>query len=183
MHIPTHILSGWCIGNCFGFTPRERLLCMIAASIADIDGLGFFFSEEVYWRLHHSLGHNVFFGVMAALAMAVWSKRWATAFAVYVGLFHLHLLMDYFGSGPGWLIHYLWPLSEAGWKTHLVWNLFSWQNLMAAGILLAWTGVIAYVARRTPLELIAPRLDRRCCDFLHDARRQLAGDSRRSAAV
>lgn len=183
MHIPTHILSGWCIGNLFRFSPRERLFCMFAAAIPDIDGVGFFFSEEVYWRLHHYLGHNVFFGVGVALAMSAFSSRRWLAFTVYAGLFHVHLIMDYFGSGPGWMIHYLWPLSAAAWKTHLVWDLYSWQNLTAAGILLAWTAGIAYVARRTPLELIAQRLDRRCCEFLHDSRRQLAGDSRGPEAV
>ena len=46
MHIPTHILSGWCIGNVLPLNGRERLFCMVAASVADFDGLGIIFGEE-----------------------------------------------------------------------------------------------------------------------------------------
>jgi hypothetical protein len=173
MHIPTHILSGWCVGNCVQFSPRERLFCMTAAAIADVDGLGFFVSDELYWRFHHYLGHNLFFGVAVSLLMAAWSRRRLAAFAMYVTLFHLHLAMDLVGSGPGWAIYYFWPISNTGYRTTLVWELSSWQNTVAAGTLLAWTLAIAYVARRTPLELIAPRLDRRCIDVLH----QRSGDA------
>lgn len=38
MHIPTHIMSGWVIANCVPLTPRERLACMIIATVPDIDG-------------------------------------------------------------------------------------------------------------------------------------------------
>ena len=30
MHIQTHILSGWVIGNALRLSPRERLFCMVA---------------------------------------------------------------------------------------------------------------------------------------------------------
>lgn len=159
MHIPTHILSGWCVGNCFRIGPRERLFCMIAAAAADIDGLGILFGEEMYWRFHHSLGHNVFYGAMLAGAMAIWSARPYLCFVLYLVLFHLHLLMDFFGSGIGWKIHYLWPLLMQGWKTNLAWNLSAWPNYLAFLILLLWTALIALRYRRTPLELIAPRLN------------------------
>jgi inner membrane protein len=180
MHIPTHILSGWCLGNCVRFSARERLFCMIAASAADIDGIGFFISEELYWRLHHYLGHNIFFGVALAAVLAAWSRRRLAGFGVYLGLFHLHLAMDYVGSGPGWMIHYLWPLSATGWRTHLVWDLFSWQNLLTAGVLLTWTILIACRHGRTPLELIAPRLDGQCTAWLVSVPK-VAGHKNRTA--
>lgn len=161
MHIPTHILSGWCLGNWVNLKPRERLLCMAAASIPDIDGCGIVFGQEMYWRFHHFVGHNIFFGLMiAGLGAVISTRRWL-AFAIYLLAFHLHLLMDFFGSGPGWKIHYWWPLSERGYRTQYVWDLSSWQNTTAAVILLVWTIAIAYRFRRTPLELISPSLDRR----------------------
>lgn len=40
MHIQTHIVSGWCAANLLDLTPRERALAMVAASAADLDGLG-----------------------------------------------------------------------------------------------------------------------------------------------
>jgi hypothetical protein len=174
MHIPTHILSGWCLGNCVRFSPRERLFCMTAAAIADIDGIGFFISNEMYWRLHHYLGHNLFFGVAISLVMAALSRRRLAGLAMYVTLFHLHLAMDLVGSGPGWAIHYFWPVSSVGYRTTLVWDLFSWQNILAAGIFLAWTMAIAFISRRTPLELIAQRLDRRAIELLTPRAREQA---------
>lgn len=160
MHIPTHILSGWLVGNAAPLGPRERLFCMLAASLPDLDGLGFFLGEEAYWRFHHTAGHNVFFGVAlsAALTFASTTRR-ALAFAAYLLCFHLHLLMDFYGSGPGWAIHYLWPVDGRGWKTGEAWELSSWQNRVAFALLLAITVAIAWRWKRTPLERVAPRLD------------------------
>jgi hypothetical protein len=50
MHIQTHIMSGWCLGNYAKLTPRERFCCMLAASWADLDGLGMLAGPEVYWN-------------------------------------------------------------------------------------------------------------------------------------
>jgi hypothetical protein len=51
--------------------------------------------------------------------------------------------MDYYGSGPGWHIHYLWPAGSLILKNPNAWEFFSWQNLLAALLLLIWTIVIA----------------------------------------
>lgn len=161
MHIPTHILSGWCVAGFLPLRPRERLFCMLAASLPDLDGLGILVSEEMYWRFHHYAGHNVFFGLLLSAGLAAFSwRRWIT-FAACLTCFHLHLGMDYIGSGPGWMIHYLWPLNDYGIKTDAGWALDSWQNRVAFGVLLLVTIAIGYWRRITPLELMAPRLDRR----------------------
>jgi LexA-binding, inner membrane-associated putative hydrolase len=175
MHIPTHILSGWCIGNLVPhFTPRERLFCMIAATAADVDGLGRIVSEELYWDYHHRLGHNAFFAQLLAAAMAMTSTRGrrGVAFLMYLVLAHVHIILDYFGSGPGWPLHYLWPASEIGIVNSRAWPFFSWQNLLAAFALIAWTLVIAWRQGRTPVEMITPRLDR---GFVARLRSLLAG--------
>ena len=59
MHLQTHILSGWCLGNALPLTGRERLFCMLAASLADVDGLSRVLGQEAYWKYHHTLGHNL----------------------------------------------------------------------------------------------------------------------------
>ena len=114
MHIQTHILSGWCAAAMLPLTPRQRLLAMIAAAAPDLDGLGILFGQEFYWDYHHKLGHNIFFGVLLTLILAVIARPWLLVFPLYLGLFHLHLLMDYYGSGTGWRIYYLWPASNWG---------------------------------------------------------------------
>lgn len=163
MHIPTHILSGWCVGNLVPeFTARERMFCVIAAAVADFDGVGRVISEELYWDYHHRLGHNVFFATLLAAVMAAASTRGrrAIAFLIYLLLGHLHIVLDYFGSGPGWPLHYFWPASDVGIVNPRAWPFFSWQNLSAAFALIVWALVSAYRQGRTPVELITPRLDR-----------------------
>ena len=159
MHIPTHILSGWCASNLFQLSARERLFCMIAASVEDVDGLGRIVSEELYWSLHHKLGHCALFGVAISSLLAAFSKRRLTCFLLYIALFHVHLVLDAFGSGPGWSIYYVWPFSDWEFNTEWAWEFFSWQNITAFTLLLGWMLWIAKRQHRTPLELIAPRLN------------------------
>jgi inner membrane protein len=162
MHIPTHILSGWCAGNLISrLNGRQRLMCMIAASIADLDGLSYLGGQESFWRWHHKVCHNLAFGVISSAVMTWVSGRKFWLFVLYLGLFHLHLNMDVFGSGPGWGIYYFWPFSN--WmfdNTSYSWQFFSWQNITAAAALFVWTVGIAVVNGRTPLEAIMPNLDR-----------------------
>jgi hypothetical protein len=157
-------MSGWCLANLLPLAPRERLLCMAAATLPDLDGLGILISEHYYTEYHHVLGHNLTFGVVLAALLTAFSKRnRPLAFVAYLALFHLHLVMDYYGSGPGWYIPYLWPWRDgpdARWMHPAPWNFYSWQNLLAAFLFLLWTLGIAWRLKRTPLEAIMPPLDR-----------------------
>ena len=174
MHVPTHILSGWCLGNLLPLTPRERLGCMIAATAADLDGLGIIFGQEAYWEYHHKLGHNLFFAVVIAGVLTIFlsnRRRRAAGFALYLAMAHLHLVLDYFGSGPGWPIWYLWPANSIQIINPHAWPFFSWQNIAAAYGLLAWAVWIAWRNRRTPLELLMPRLDERLAGMMGRGRR------------
>ena len=161
MHIPTHTLSGWVLANAVSkLDARGRLFCMIAASAADLDGIGFLFGEEAYWRFHHVVGHNVLVGVVSSALLGCFARRGrAITFLACVTCFHLHLLLDFYGSGIGWQIHYLWPFDPSGFKTDAAWPLMSWQNYASFVLLVIATGLIAWRKRRTPLELIAPRLN------------------------
>jgi hypothetical protein len=162
MHVPTHILSGWCFGNLMPrFGPRQRLCCMVMASVPDIDGAGIIFSQDLYWDYHHKLGHCLLFGAALSAILAWFSPRprWWIAFAAYLAAFHLHLVLDYFGSGPDWPIYYLWPVSEWEWENPHAWMLYSWQNITAGVLLIGVTVWIARALARTPLELLMPSLD------------------------
>ena len=161
MHVQTHILSGWCVGNLIPhFTARERLFCMFASSLADLDGLSILGGQEAWWDYHHTLCHNLPFGLVLCLALTAFSTHRASGFLVYLALFHLHLLMDYYGSGPGWGIPYLWPISREHAVSPDAWAFYSWQNLGTAALFIAWTLWIAWRQGRTPLEAMMPRLDR-----------------------
>ena len=166
MHLPTHILSGWCAASLFRLSPRERLFCMIAATGADLDGISFLFGQHAYWNWHHVGGHNIFFAAAMAILLARFSTRKVKAFVLYFVLAHLHLLMDYYGSGQNWPIYYLWPASRWQIRNVDAWPFLSWQNMLALAALLAWTIAIAIRQRRTPFEFIAPEVDQRILRWL-----------------
>lgn len=154
-------MSGWCAANLFDLTPRERCLAMVAASAADVDGLGLIVSWQLYGEYHHVIAHNALFGAALSSVLALLSRKRLQAFGLFIALYHLHLVMDYFGSGPGWGIAYLWPFSSDQWLSAHAWELASWQNFVAGLALLGWTLWIAIQQRRTPLEFVAPKLDRK----------------------
>jgi len=177
LHIQTHIMSGWCIANLLPLSPRERLFCMVAATIPDLDGLGILVSDRWYAWYHHVLGHNFTVGIAISLLLAAFSTHRILACIAYLGLFHLHLLMDYYGSGPGWAITYWWPWRTGPGSFFICdhpWEFYSWQNLSAAAFFLAWTLAIIWLCRRTPLEAIMPQLDKKMV-------RAIAGPSRKLA--
>jgi LexA-binding, inner membrane-associated putative hydrolase len=166
MHVQTHIMSGWIAGNYLKLNARQRGFCMIAAAIPDLDGLSLLFGRDAYTSYHHLLCHNLLFAVISSAVLAWFSPRPARSFFIYFSLFHLHLLMDYYGSGPGWNIYYLFPFSRRSLYNPHAWDFYSWQNLTAAGILFVWTIVIAVRDGRTPLEAPMPNLDRQLVSWL-----------------
>lgn len=166
MHIQTHVMSSWCIANALPISPRQRLLCMLAGSLADLDGLGIVAGMEAYWRYHHVLGHNVFLAAALSAVLAFISQQRLRSLLIYFAIFHLHLVLDYFGSGPLWKMYYLYPLSDWPLEFTGAWEFFSWQNLSVGAAALAGTVVIAVRLRRTPLESLMPSLDRKIVSWL-----------------
>jgi hypothetical protein len=145
---------------------------MIAASVPDLDGLGILFGQEAYWNYHHKLGHNLLAGLLISAVLAGFSRNRLKPFVVYLALFHLHLVLDYFGSGPGWEIYYLWPFSNWSMENPNAWPFYSWQNISIGFAFLAWVLVIAIRAGRMPLEWIMPSLDRQLVTLLRRAARR-----------
>jgi hypothetical protein len=158
-------MSGWVIGNCLDLSPRQRGFCMIAASLADLDGLSILFGQNAYWTYHHLLCHNLLFAVLFSAVFAWFSPPLIRSFLIYLSLAHVHLLLDYYGSGPGWNIYYLYPFSRRSIYNQHAWDFYSWQNLSAAGVLFLITVLIAIRRGRTPLETIMPALDRQLVDW------------------
>jgi LexA-binding, inner membrane-associated putative hydrolase len=155
----THALAGWCVGNAVETTPRERLGCIVIACLPDIDGISLIWGRDVYFRWHHVLGHNVIFGIVASALLMRLTCSGLKIGTLYLFTFHVHLLMDLFGSGPRWGIAYLWPISIRHFSTAWAWAYTGWQNfavLFGLSLITLWIGVRL---RRTPLEVVAPRLD------------------------
>jgi membrane-bound metal-dependent hydrolase YbcI (DUF457 family) len=172
VHLQTHFLSGWCIGNLFQLNGRERLFCALAAVLPDFDGLGIIFSQDLYWKFHHLLGHNLLFAVVTAGVFCCFSEHKAKMAGLCFALSQLHMVMDLFGSGQLWTISYLWPFSNREFSISCGWALYSWQNILAGVLLIAWTVLIIKYKRRTPLEVLMPKLDRQLVELFNRGRNQ-----------
>ena len=161
---PSHLLSGWCIANLADFTSRERFICMIIAIIPDLDGLGLIISQEAYLNYHHMVGHNLIFGLLISVLLCLLSEKKLKVFVLYISMFHVHLFMDYLGSGTEWTIVYFWPISNWYLYNSYGWELNSWQNSIITLFLIGFTLLIVAFKRRTPIEFIFPKLEKRIFD-------------------
>lgn len=138
---------------------RDRILVTIAGVIPDLDGLSLLGGEEAYGRWHHLLTHGAIAAAVAgALGLALGRERVKTALLV-LAAFHLHILCDLAGSGPGWPILYWYPFSSAEWFWSGQWNLASWQNSVIgmAATLACLAGALIW--GRTVVEIFSLRAD------------------------
>ena len=138
---------------------RDRMLVTLGGVLPDLDGLTLLGGEDLYGKWHHVLTHGVLSAVVISGALALLAKRKAAVFGLAFAAFHLHLVCDLLGSGPGWPIHYLWPFSleEWGWSGQL--DLASWQNT-----LIGMSATLAVLAcalpfGRTAVELFSLKVD------------------------
>jgi len=168
----THFFTGWVLANCARLNRRDRALVTLACVIPDIDGLGIVpeiltrnSAHPLLWfsLYHHSLHNLAFAVVVAAVAFAIATRRWATGLLVLLS-FHLHLLEDVLGSrgpdGDQWPIPYLAPFSSAVQLTwHGQWGLNAWPNVALTVILLLITFWLAWQQGFSPLEMISARAD------------------------
>ncbi len=138
---------------------RDRALVVLAGLAPDLDGLTLLAGEEAYGRWHHVLTHGFVAAIAVTLGCAALARERLHVAALALLAFHLHLLCDLAGSGPGWPILYLWPISPAEWAWSGQWELASWQNTLIG--LAATIAGLACALRwsRTPVELLSVRAD------------------------
>lgn len=138
---------------------RDRIIVTCAGLVPDLDGLTLLAGTEAYGRYHHVLTHGLLAAAATAGACLVLSRQRAVATLLALGAFHLHLLCDLVGSGPGWPILYFEPFSNAEWFWSGQWNLASWQNAVVGLVATLASLSMALWRSRTPLELVSLRLD------------------------
>lgn len=157
MHLLTHALSGWCVGNLLQAGPKERALCIAVSLCPDLDGLSIVGGVQSYWDYHHIVAHNAAFAVIASVACAMLTPNRAANAMRFMVIIHLHFIMDLFGSGRNWGIAYAWPFEIKEYFASRAWELGAWQNYTALVVFAVWSIAVALVQRRTPLEYVAPR--------------------------
>ncbi len=181
MNPVTHLLTGWVVANTARLDRRDRALVTFACVIPDIDGLGIIADLatrgspaplDLYWRFHHTLGHNLAFGLVVTTAAFCLATRRRVVAALALLSFHLHLVGDVLGSGGGpgsyqWSIPYLAPFSDAPqivWEGQ--WALNAWPNIVITIFLLAATFYLAWRRGFSPTELVSRRADTAFVDTL-----------------
>lgn len=170
----THFLAGWVVANLGGLGRRERAAVTGAGVASDIDGLGAIAElltlesgRRLYWytEYHHSLAHNIGFGLLVAVACGLVAGRRAKTALLALASFHVHLLGDLAGSrgpdGSQWPIPYLLPFSGAWqWTWQGQWELNAWPNYLITAALLGATVFLAWRRGCSPLEMFSTTADR-----------------------
>jgi inner membrane protein len=148
---------GWLCGHRLK-KKRDRFLVALSGIFPDIDGLGILISDELYELWHHRLTHGLAGGIFVLVATTHISRN-KTVGLLSLAAYHLHLLCDLVGSGPGWPMWYFWPFSDVEWMWSWQWDLASWQNsLIGLFMTLACLGC-ARRWGRTPVELFSQKAD------------------------
>src|SRR5579871_506047 len=138
---------------------RDRILVSCAGVAPDLDGLSLLAGLDAYGKYHHFLTHGLAAAaVCAAICGALARSRLAVAALAFTA-FHLHLLCDLAGSGPGWPILYWGPFARTEWYWSGQWPLSSWQNGVIGAVATLVCFGMALPLRRTPAEWISTRLD------------------------
>lgn len=153
---------------------RDRVLVTLAGVAPDLDGLSLLGGEDLYGAWHHVLFHGYLgAGITVTVCAALARQRGAVAL-LSLAAFHLHLLCDLLGSGPGWPLYYFWPTSRHEWFWSGQWDLASWPNT-----LIGLTATLACLAcalrwRRTVVELLSLRWD---AEVTRTLRRRFLGEA------
>ena len=180
MNPVTHFLTGWLVANIDHLERRDRALVTLAAVIPDADGLGILTDVAskdpglgfgLYGQYHHVLAHNVFFGLLLAVAGYTFSKKRILTTLLVILSFHIHLLEDLLsGRGPDgtiWSISYLFPVLpdiEFSWSGQ--WELNAWPNVAITAVLLLLIFYLAWKRGYSPVGIISSSADHVFVDTL-----------------
>ena len=163
MHTHTHGLISWVVANFPDFDRKDRALVTIAGLAPDIDGLTIVAGGDAFRQYHHVLCHNIFFALILTGVSIALAKRKLLTGGLCFAVFHLHLLCDLIGgAAPGgdiWPMAYFWPASDWSFYSPYMWELASWQNVVATIIVVIWSLWIAARKGRSPVEIVSPKLD------------------------
>lgn len=164
MHFEAHAGLGWMIGMLPRWSERRlRNWCLAAAVLPDVDAVSYFFGPAAYGRWHHTFGHNVFVG-LACVALAAWhhrrrGPRWAAfAGALVAVCFASHLLAD--AKLSAYTVRPWWPASPAEYEFTPNLGLGAPVNTYLVYTGFATALALALWKKRTPLDVVSPRLDR-----------------------
>jgi len=111
---------------------RDRGLVTLAGLVPDIDGLSLLGGVDAYATYHHLLTHGLVAAAVTALGCAALARDKLRTAGLALVSFHLHVVCDLAGSGPGWPVLYFWPMSRHEWMWAWQWDLASCRTVSSA---------------------------------------------------
>ena len=162
MHFEPHATLGWAIGNLGGGDRRLRNYCVLGSVLPDIDAAPYLFGPQAYGEWHHTFGHNVFLWA-AFIGWVVWKcKSWRAAVLSCLS-FGSHLLTD--AQLSGWQLYLFWPASRDGYLFPNAVGLDAPINYWLVYLSPVVIVVLAILFKRTPIDIVSPKLDRLFTSF------------------
>ncbi len=138
---------------------RDRAIVTLAGVAPDLDALTLLGGTDFYGTYHHVISHGYVAALIVALCAAAAARERVKVALLALATFHLHLLCDLAGSGPGWPLLYFWPTSRHEWFWSGQWDLASWQNGVIALVASFACLGMAFPLRRTVVELFSLKGD------------------------
>ena len=170
-------MLGWAIGNFGGADRRLRNYCVVGAILPDIDAIPYIFGAKYYEHFHHTFGHNVFLGALFTFWVG-WKCGTARAWTLAALSFSSHLLTDAHFSG--WNLYLFWPFSRKGYLFPNAVDLSHPSNIQAMYAGFALTVLLAFLYRRTPMDIFSPKLDQLFISFFRRKNNRCHACHRRS---
>lgn len=156
-----HLQFGWWFAHWGDFSRRDRAIITLAGVGPDADGIFIFGGQDVYYRYHHILFHNVgaTLAVLALAGLFLWSRPRVWLLTTFA--FAAHVVEDYITVG--WNQHPWLPFSDA--PVNLSNLLPNWlvQGVFQITTMVFVFSVTVYIYlrhQRSPLEILSPSLDR-----------------------
>jgi membrane-bound metal-dependent hydrolase YbcI (DUF457 family) len=135
-------------------------LVTFAAVAPDLDALSYVGGEHVYARMHHALGHNVFFGIIVSVVSVLLLRGRAWKVLLFTQLaFYSHYFGDYFFTR--FPVEFWWPVSSRGYVYSYRIGLDHPVNLFLSYLSFVVMVGMAVAWKRTPVEVVSPELDAR----------------------
>lgn len=165
MYFHAHAAMGWILAEAGRGDSRFRRAVFLAAIAPDLDALTYLLGMTMSLAEHHVWTHNLVFSLAVSLLSVLYCRAMRARVFLFTQLaFYSHYFGDYFFTT--WALSYLYPFSGraflSGQALHLWHPVNDW---IGAGLLLLVL-VLCRACRRTPIEMISPRADRKLVGWL-----------------
>jgi len=160
MHFEAHAGLGWIIGQTGQINRKLRGLVLIAAVIPDLDAITYLGGAVFYTRYHHVIFHNLLFFVVYSVFSAYLCRENRLKALIYTQLaLWLHFFGDYFFTLYPQQLFFPFSSKEflyqgAVWLGHPINTLFAYGSYVVFIM-------VAFIFKRTPIELFSVNLDQR----------------------